>query len=150
LGLIEDDGALGINAGGDEGGRDFARGPAQGIGLLPDRDGMHVDHAIEGLVRILQGHEAANGAEIIAQMQIAGRLDAGKDARRKGHGSFIALRAARKSSIRCRRDWELSAASAQGGEKPTEALRAADMDEGEVENDAIGDEDEEDAPLPPE
>jgi hypothetical protein len=37
---------------------------------------MHVDDAIDAVMRILQFHEVDDGTEIIAEMQIARRLDA--------------------------------------------------------------------------
>ena len=40
------------------------------------RDGVHVDDAIETVVRLLQLDEIDDRAEVIAEMQIAGRLDA--------------------------------------------------------------------------
>ena len=49
------------------------------------RQRMHVDHAIDAVMAFLQGNEFADGAEIVAEMQIAGRLDAGKDKGLEGH-----------------------------------------------------------------
>ena len=77
-GLVEDDMLDRVYARGDEG-----RGNGAGLGLeiLMDQlrgDRMHVDHAEDAIVLFLQRHELADGAEIIAQMKIAGGLDAGK------------------------------------------------------------------------
>ena len=52
--------------------------------ILPDGDGVLVDDAIDAVVARLQLREAADGAEIVAEMQIAGRLDARKDERLEG------------------------------------------------------------------
>jgi hypothetical protein len=41
---------------------------------------VEVDHAVKAIVLGLQRHEFGDGAEIVAEMQIAGGLDAGKDA----------------------------------------------------------------------
>src|SRR5690606_14681406 len=38
-----------------------------------------VDDAIDAVGAVLQGDEFADGAEIVAEMQVPGRLDAGKD-----------------------------------------------------------------------
>jgi nucleoside-diphosphate-sugar epimerase len=40
------------------------------------RDRVHVDDAIDAVVRFLQLHEVDDRAEIVAEMQIACRLDA--------------------------------------------------------------------------
>ena len=45
---------------------------------------MQVDDAVDAVVAVLQRDEVADGAEIVAEMQIAGRLDAGKDERLEG------------------------------------------------------------------
>jgi hypothetical protein len=46
---------------------------------------MHVDHAIDAVMAVLELHEAADRAKIIAEMKVSGRLDAGKDERLEGH-----------------------------------------------------------------
>ena len=52
---------------------------------------MQVDDAIDAVVVVLQRDEFADGAEIVAEMQIAGRLDAGKDERLEGgHDVLVA------------------------------------------------------------
>ncbi len=80
LALVEDDVLLRIDAGGNEGRGDLA-GVAREFGrAAPDRDRLrdrvHVDDAIEAVVRLLQLHEVDDRAEVVAEMQIAGRLDA--------------------------------------------------------------------------
>ena len=43
-------------------------------------DGMQIDNTIDRFKIMLQSNPIANGTKIIAKMQIAGWLDAGKDA----------------------------------------------------------------------
>ena len=76
LALIEDDVARGIDACGDEGRRHLAGVVLELVGVLEHGDGVEVDHAIEAIVLRLQRHEAGDGAEIVAGMQIAGGLNA--------------------------------------------------------------------------
>src|SRR6516162_11916304 len=78
--LVEDDTALGIDAGGDVGGRHFARGGAQFGRILRLSERMQVDDAEDAVVVILQRDPVADRPEVIAEMQVAGRLDAGEDA----------------------------------------------------------------------
>src|SRR5215813_10311672 len=51
-------------------------------------DGVHVDDAIDAIVRLLHLHEVDDRAEVIAEMQIAGRLDARKDPFNESHRPF--------------------------------------------------------------
>ena len=51
--------------------------------ILPHGDGVEIDHAIDAIMRLLQRDELDDRAEIIAEVQIAGRLHAGKDAFRE-------------------------------------------------------------------
>jgi hypothetical protein len=48
--------------------------------VLEYGDGVEIDHAIEAVMLGLERHEFGDGAEIIAEMEIAGRLHAGEDA----------------------------------------------------------------------
>ena len=80
LTLLEQDGTIGIDPAGDQCRRHFANAIAQRRRVLCDRDRMQVDDAIDALMCILHRHPFADGAEIIAQVQIAGGLDAGKNA----------------------------------------------------------------------
>src|SRR5690606_23565600 len=90
LALVEDDRLVGIDTGGEIGTRDLADIVGQFGRILPQRDGVHVDDAIDARILILQRHETPDGAEIIAEMQVAGGLDARKDARRElGHYETI-------------------------------------------------------------
>ncbi len=76
LALIEHDVLLGIDAACDEGGSDFANIARQFGGILPDGDRVQINHAIDTVVRFLQFDEIDDGAEIVAEVQIARRLNA--------------------------------------------------------------------------
>ena len=83
LALVEHDVLLRIDAGGDEG-RGHLAGVARELGraapdVHPLRDRVHVDDAIDAVVGLLQLHEVDDRAEVIAEMQIARRLDARKN-----------------------------------------------------------------------
>ena len=67
---------LGIDPTGDEGRGDLANGLRQLDGILPHRDRMQIDDAIDAVVAVLQLDEALDGAEIVAEVQIAGGLHA--------------------------------------------------------------------------
>ena len=82
--LVEDDVALRVDAGRQERRRHLARRLDELDGILPGGDGVLVDDAIDAVVAGLQLRKAADGAEIVAEMQIAGRLDARKDERFEG------------------------------------------------------------------
>ena len=71
---------FGVDARRNIGGSDFARIGGQFLRVLPDRDRMKIDHAIDAFMRVLQTDEIADRAQIIAQMQIACRLHARKNA----------------------------------------------------------------------
>ncbi len=80
LALVEHDMLFRIDAAGNEGRGDFA-GVARQFGRAAPyldrlRDGVHVDDAIQAVVGFLQFHEIDDRAEVIAEMQIPGRLDA--------------------------------------------------------------------------
>ena len=79
-GLIEDDAALGVDAGGDVGGGDLARVASQNLRVLRQGQGVQVDDAEDALELLLLGHPVAQGTQIVAQMQLAGRLHAREDA----------------------------------------------------------------------
>ena len=89
LALIEEDAALGIDARGDIGGRDLAGARAQLGGLLPLGDGMQVDDAEDARVIVLQPHPVPDRAQVVAEMQIAGGLDAREDAVHGGAPSLV-------------------------------------------------------------
>src|SRR5262249_49178106 len=79
LALVENDVLAGIDPGGEEGRRYFPGLAAQLLGILPERDRVLVDDAEDALVVPLQPDPIADGAQVIAEMEIAGRLHAGKD-----------------------------------------------------------------------
>ena len=78
LALVEDDVLLRIDARGDERRRHLADAGLQFGGVLRHGDGVQIDDAIDAVMRALQFDEFDDRAEIIAEMQIAGRLHAGK------------------------------------------------------------------------
>ena len=80
LALVEDDVLLRVDAGGDEGRRHLARVLGQLGRVLEHGDGVQIDHAIKALVLGLERHEFGDGAEIIAEMEVARRLHAREDA----------------------------------------------------------------------
>ena len=85
--LREDDRPGRIEARSQIGGRDLARLGRQLLRLLPDGDGVHVgDEDEDGRALILKLDEPLQGAEVVAQVQGAGGLDAGQDAARAGVG----------------------------------------------------------------
>src|SRR5262249_41497500 len=85
LALVKHDVAPGIDAACNEGGRDLAGCARQLNRVLPDRDRMQIDDAVDAIVAILQLNEFDNGAEVIAEMQITGRLYPGKYPFLEGH-----------------------------------------------------------------
>ena len=80
LALVEHDMLFRIDAAGDESRGDLPGVARQFQGPAPDRhrlgQRMHVDHAIQAVMGLLQLHEIDDRAEVISKMQIAGRLDA--------------------------------------------------------------------------
>ena len=78
LALVEDDVFLRIDATGDEGRCHFADIGDKLLGVMRLRDRVHIDDAIDALMALLQLDEFDDGAEIIPEMEIAGRLNAGK------------------------------------------------------------------------
>src|SRR5690606_18061204 len=77
--LIEDDMLLRIDAGSEEGGGDLARLVGEIVIDHLRGQRMQVDDAVDAVVGVLQGDELADGAEIIAEMEISGGLDARED-----------------------------------------------------------------------
>src|SRR3546814_10011088 len=81
LRLVEQDVLPRVDAGRDHRRGEFAGRAAQVIGVeQARRDRMHVDHAEDALELVLQRDPVAHRAEIIAEMEIAGGLDAREDA----------------------------------------------------------------------
>ena len=79
LTLVEHDILSGIDAAGEECRGDLADRERQFARILPDGDGVQVDDAVDAIKTILQLDKALDGAEIIAEMEIASRLHAGKN-----------------------------------------------------------------------
>src|SRR5271155_4168956 len=77
--LVEDRAAFRVDAGGDIGSSHLARRSAQLGGILGLSERVQVDDAEDALEVVLQLNPVPNGSEIITKMQIAGRLDAGKN-----------------------------------------------------------------------
>ena len=78
--LGEDHRLLRVDPGGEVGRGDLPGLVDEVLRVLPLGDRVHVDHAVETLHLVLQAHELHQGAEIVAQVQVAGGLDAGKHA----------------------------------------------------------------------
>ena len=70
---------VGVEPGGEEARRDLVGLGAQRRRLLRHGDRVQVDDAVDRLVLALQPHPVADRAEIVAEVQIAARLDAGED-----------------------------------------------------------------------
>src|SRR5262249_17871094 len=85
LALVEHDVLLGIDAASDERGGDLARRLRQLGRILPYRHCMQGDDAGDAVVACVQRDELHERAEVIAEVQIAGRLDAGKHPLLDGH-----------------------------------------------------------------
>jgi len=68
-----------IDPAGEKGGGNLADRPRQFARLLPHRDGVQIDDAINAIKTVLQLDEPLNRAEIIAEMEVAGRLHAGEN-----------------------------------------------------------------------
>ena len=67
---------LGVDAGGDISRSHLARRMAQLVGVLRLCQRVQIDDAKDALVIVLQRDPVADRAEIIAEVQIAGRLNA--------------------------------------------------------------------------
>jgi hypothetical protein len=86
VGLHEHRGALRIHARREHSDRHFADGAPQRVGIRTLRQRVEVHDAEERLVLLLQPDPVDQGAEVVADVQVSGRLDAGHDAR---HGLGI-------------------------------------------------------------
>jgi hypothetical protein len=78
--LHEDRRALGVEAGGEEHGREIERLLAEVLGVVLDRDRVQVDDAEEALAALLRRRVLAEAADQVAEVLVARRLDAGEDA----------------------------------------------------------------------
>ena len=79
LALVQDDVLLRIDACCDEGRCDLADIAGQFGRVLPDGNGMQIHNAVDAVVGVLEFDEVDDGAEIVAEVQIARRLDARKN-----------------------------------------------------------------------
>jgi len=88
LALVEDDLLDRVDAGGNEGRCYLARVAAELLRPAPHRhrhrDRVQVDDTVDAVMGLLQLDEAHDGAEIVAEMEIAGRLHPGEHAWGKG------------------------------------------------------------------
>src|SRR5262249_48902627 len=57
-------------------------------------DRVQVDHTVKTVIALLQGHELDDGAEVVAEMQIASGLHPGKDFLFEGHHRTLLLKTA--------------------------------------------------------
>ena len=74
--LVENDVGLRIDAAGEKGRGHFAGRAPKLLGLVRQGHRVQVDDAIDARMRLLHLDEALDRAEIIAEVQIAGRLNA--------------------------------------------------------------------------
>ncbi len=86
LALIEQDALLWVEARRDVGGRNPPDRVLQLLGILPDRDRVQIDDAVDALMRLLHLDPLQHGAEIVAEMQAARGLHAREDALFELHG----------------------------------------------------------------
>ena len=78
--MVEQDRLVGIDAAGDQGGGHAVDVGAQLGGIDVDGDRVEVGEEDQAFGLVLHPHPAPDRAEIIAEMEVAGRLDAGDDA----------------------------------------------------------------------
>ena len=78
--LHEQDAALRVEAGGHEQRRELTAAVGELIALVRHRHRMEVDDAIHGVVAVLVVDPAANGPQVVAEMQVARGFDAGEHA----------------------------------------------------------------------
>ena len=79
--LAVDEAALGIDAAGDIDGGQLHAAAAQVGGILPDGDGVHVHDGVDAVIVVLQFGEVPQRADVVAQGQRTGGLDAGENDR---------------------------------------------------------------------
>ena len=85
LRLIEQDRTLGVDTAGQQGGGHLAGVVGQLCGHMRLADGVEIGEEIEALTAggrgvVLHGDPVADGAEVVAEVEVAGGLDAGDDA----------------------------------------------------------------------
>ncbi len=89
IGLAEEDGAVGVESEGQVIQGDVQRVLPQCFRVVDGRQGVIVGDEIEALRLVLQGDVLANGAEVVAEVQLARRLDAAEDALGRGSGGHV-------------------------------------------------------------
>jgi hypothetical protein len=87
-GLHEQGRPLGIDAAGQEVGRHLQRPLPELRDLVVLGDGVEVDHADGGSVLVLQTYPVVHGAQVVTDVELAGRLDAAED---RIHGHLLVL-----------------------------------------------------------
>lgn len=78
--LHENGGHVGVESDGEEHGRQFDGLIAEDMGRLGDGERMQVDDAVVHVALVLTADPIDERTQIVAQMDGAGRLDAGEDA----------------------------------------------------------------------
>ena len=79
--LHEDRRHVGIETDGEERGRQFQSVASEHPGRIGDRQSVQIDDAVERITFVLAGDPVAQRPEIVAEMDVARRLNAGQDAR---------------------------------------------------------------------
>ena len=77
--LVEEDRALGVDPGGEQRRRHLARVASELGGVVIDGDRVEVREEEQALAHLLHRHPVADRAQIIAEMEVARRLDPGDD-----------------------------------------------------------------------
>ena len=99
-GLVEQGRLVRIDARCDQRGGHFARTGAQGRRIMRHGYGVQIGQEEQAFAFILHLHPVDDRAEIIAEMEIAGGLDAGDDAHDQVVSSGVVLAGARRTSAR--------------------------------------------------
>ncbi len=81
--LHEDGRHVGVEADGVQRRRQLQRLATDHAGFLGHRQGVQVDDAVEGVARVLADHPVPQRAQVVAEVDLAGGLDARQD---PGHG----------------------------------------------------------------
>jgi hypothetical protein len=123
LALVEDDVLAGVDAGREITGRHLARLRTQQLRVLPRSDGVLIDDAIDAVELVLQPHPVPDGAEIVAEMEVLGGLDAREDA---AHGRCGPLVFAVTRGLGIPRRWPGVIATSVMAVKPPGGVRAGD------------------------
>ena len=79
MALTVDDVLLRVQTAGNVGGGHFQTAAAQLGRILPNGDGVHIHHAVDAVVVVLQKGEIPQRADVVADGQGAGGLNAGED-----------------------------------------------------------------------